>query len=320
MFFQPSVDLSEVSLPGVGSLDLSGALLLAGSLQPITPSNRRAVNLAPRASPLFRVSGAGHLYITRLVSWRPRSLHFRHVPWSAPKAHAARAPRFFAALLQAIYAPALPVELPSANGAASPLSDFSSALPLSALAQQAGRQSSSGGAGNVIIDLHRSAVWLPILDYLALLTLATDGSPRGGLRHCMDNATLRHAALLQPGVLDVRLGNLTWDNFTLASYTGWGVNATQVLVLPQTPVPADVLQRMQAGPPVTAGNATEGSGGGGGSSTVGIIVGCTVGGVALVAAVAGAALLLLRRRAHDRCVHVALCLCFAFPPCAAERR
>ncbi len=178
--------------------------------------------------------------------------------------------------MQALYLPALPVPAPQ---------PVFSALALSALAN-----ASSSSPPRVLVDVYRTTLWLPILDYLALLTLATDGTSYGSLRQLMDGATLRHAALLQPGVQAVQLGNLTWDNFTLAAYTGWGVNASHVLVLPQTPVPAAVQQAL-APPPAAQGGSS-----GGDSSTVGIIVGCTVGGVALLVLAAAAVLLWRRRR------------------------
>ncbi len=102
-------------------------------------------------------------------------------------------------------------------------------------------------------------------------------------------------------------GNITsWDNLTLTAYTGWGVNASALVVRPQPSLPAGLVQRClfvarapAAGLPPPATTAASSDGDDSSSTPVGLIVGCTVGGVALLAALL-AGVVVLQRRRHER--------------------
>ncbi len=153
------------------------------------------------------------------------------------------------------------------------------------------------------MHLHNVTLVVPLSDFLALLTLATDGSAADGLgvRPCMDGQTLQLAAQLSGSISQVVLApgqNLSslWRAVQLSGYTGWGVNATQLVVRPQAAVP-DAL--VAACVPVTGSSSNgEGSSDGlSGGAIAGIVVGSVVGGALLLAA----ALLLLRRRRDSRC-------------------
>lgn len=133
------------------------------------------------------------------------------------------------------------------------------------------------------------------MDYLALLTLASDGNASMIVRGGMSTATLEHAAKLQPGIQMVQLASVTCCNFTLSAYIGWGVNATKLVLVPQEPVPAAILQKLQPDAPPAASSSSGIDG-----STIGIIVGCTVGGTVVLVTAAGAALVLWRRRGQSR--------------------
>ncbi len=111
----------------------------------------------------------------------------------------------------------------------------------------------------------------------------------------MPAAARQQAAALATGVHVLTPGNITgWDGFTLAAYTGWGVNGSVLVIQSQGALPASVTQRcsLVARPHSGSGSSS--------SAPVGLIVGCSVGGVALLAAVALAAVLLWRRW-HPRC-------------------
>ncbi len=131
------------------------------------------------------------------------------------------------------------------------------------------------------MDMFNVTLQLPLLDFLALVTLATDDSP-WSVRGCMDGATLDHAALLDSNVqargarfaaalavssrLSVLLrnrachlarrrrcpcaiaqalvlANVTWELLHLQRYTGWGGSGQWVQARPQAPVPGDVVRR-----------------------------------------------------------------------------
>ncbi len=199
--------------------------------------------------------------------------------------------------MQALVVPALPLgasdDVPTTMGAT-----VASALPLAALAAASG----SGARTQSVLELHNVTLVVPALDFLAALMLATDGT-NSSVRACMDNATLWHAARLAPGIQVVQLGPArppSWEGgFALAAFTAWGVNATDLLIQPQTPVPASVVQQcaglLQPSAPPPAATATSGDDGSS-STSVGLIVGCTVGGVVLLAALAAAATVLWRRK------------------------
>ncbi len=98
---------------------------------------------------------------------------------------------------------------------------------------------------------------------------------------------------------DIIPGSITsWDTLNLTAYTGWGVNASRLIVRPGAPLPADLVQRclFVALPPPPAAAAASSGDSDSSSAPVGLIVGCTVGGVALLAALAAGAVLLQRRR------------------------
>ncbi len=155
-----------------------------------------------------------------------------------------------------------------------------SALPLTALV--AGPTLS----GAALVELSNVTLVVPLVDFLALLTLATDDvNTVIDVRSCMDNATLQHAADLRPGIQALQLGNASWTRLTLAAYQGWGVNASLLTLQPQTPVPAGVTLRCRAAFSPAPATSQQGSGGGESSASppVGVIVGCVVGGTALLA-------------------------------------
>ncbi len=146
------------------------------------------------------------------------------------------------------------------------------------------------------MELHNVTLVVPVLDFLALLTLATDNSS-SSVRACVDPATLQHAARLAPSITGLSASAASWDVLSLSAYTAWSVNGSALLVRPQTPVPAKVTQRCTHPPPAPAASGSS-SDGSTSAQTVGLVVGCTVGGAALLLAVAGA---VLRRRHKDRC-------------------
>ncbi len=197
---------------------------------------------------------------------------------------------------QAVQAPALPS--PDRTQA----SRLVSALTLTALASAT--TSTAAPRTGAVIELHNVTLVVPALDFLALFMLASEQESSGVLsvRACMPAAALQQAAALAPGVQVLMPGNVTgWGGFTLAAYTGWGVNASLLVIQPQGALPASVTQgcALVARPPAAL-NSTSSSGDDDGSSTpVGAIVGGVVGGVALLAAVALAAVLQRRRRRRD---------------------
>lgn len=209
--------------------------------------------------------------------------------------------------------PALPV--PGATTART-RQQVDSALPLTALASASNTSSSNATTHatrtGAMIELYNVTLVLPVVDYLALLTLATDSSSSNvlSIRACMDDATLHQATLLSPGIQALLPSNITaWDTLPLAAYTGWGVNATQLIIQPQADLPASITQRcaLTQRPRVTSPNgaptdvpATDTGDSTSSSSsspaTLGIIIGCTVGGTVLLVAVGIAGLVLWRRR------------------------
>ncbi len=178
-----------------------------------------------------------------------------------------------------------------------------SALPLAALAAPSG---SITTANRTLIELHNVTLVVPALDFLALLTLATDGGASSVRRH-MDMATQQHAAMLQQGMQTLQLESLTpCCSFTLGAYTGWGVNASLLTLQPQTPLPDAVVQRLRQ-PPAGASAAPSSDGSTSGLSAgqlAGIVVGC-VAGVVLLAGLVLAAVALSRSR--SRCAEPHTC-------------
>ncbi len=98
--------------------------------------------------------------------------------------------------MQVIQAPAWP--LPTSNAV--------SALPLSALVSTTSASSASPSQSQqrlgALIELTRTTLVVPVLDFLALVTLATESNASGvaSVRACMDASVLSQAALLAPGI------------------------------------------------------------------------------------------------------------------------
>ncbi len=201
-----------------------------------------------------------------------------------------------------------------------------SALPLFALAAPwpAPPQQPPGGVAPTpahLVELHNVTLVVPLLDFLALLVLAVerDGTLcASSLRPMLDDATLRHADALAPGVRAAQLRNGTAGSFLLASYSGWGVNATLLTVQSVAPLP-DCLAEASSGlfgpnrTAVRGRGPTAGNALGSETARVGVVVGCSVAGAVVVAALAAAAALLLRRRsaaARRRCAGAASCARF----------
>ncbi len=207
-----------------------------------------------------------------------------------------RDPRHHRLRLQTILLPALPLTAEQARTPA-----VQSALPLTALAApaDAAQQQNQTGVASPWLELDNVTLVVPLPDFLALLTLATDG--RAGA--CVDSSTLTLTAQLQRGVQALTATNATCGSVSLGGYTGWGVNATDLTVRPQQAVPANVCRCLndlvnggqQGGGTAGASDASGGGGGGLSGRTVGIIVGCAVGGALLLAALAAGAGLLWRR-------------------------
>ncbi len=173
-----------------------------------------------------------------------------------------------------------------------------SALPLLSLAAP----SASAAAAQVHVHLHNVTLVVPQQDFLALLTLATDGSAADvlGVRPCVDGAVQQLAAQLNSSVtrLEVAPGqNLSslWRAVQLSGYTGWGVNATQLVVRPQAAVPDALVAACVPAP--SSSSDTGSSGGLSGGAVAGIVVGSVVGGALLLAAAA----VLFRRWLASRC-------------------
>ncbi len=306
MFFLPSLELSEASLPASGQLALTAPLLLHGPLNESAPTP--VLDLSARTTPLFAATtAAAQLCISLLVrpylSFDAAPIRFcvgAPTPRSCPDA-----------VMQVLRLPSLPT--PSASTATQP---FTSALPLSGLVLAAteGAASNTSGApvrSGALVELHDATLVVPVLDFLALLMLATDGRPTGGVRLCMDGTTLQQAAQLQAGIRALKPTSTTWERLTLSAYTGWGANATDLTVLPQTPVPASITQRCGSllGSDDAAATPSPPPGGSGGedsSAPIGVIVGCSVGGAVLLALVAVVAVALWRRKkaqTDNRCAH-----------------
>ncbi len=192
--------------------------------------------------------------------------------------------------VQELRVPALPL-----LGVVSPATGMQlvSALPLTALV---GGPDLNGAA---VVELSNVTLVVPVLDFLALLTLATDNATAiTGVRRCMDSATLQQAADLRPGIQALQLGNASWTHLALAAYRGWGANASLLTLQPQTPVPASVTLRCGTALAPAPAAGRQGSSGGESSSSapVGVIVGCVVGGTALLAITAVLAVLWQRRK------------------------
>ncbi len=100
--------------------------------------------------------------------------------------------------MQAIQAPAWPLPDTTSKG--------SSALPLSALVSTTSASPSASQTQQLrlgaLIELTRTTLVVPALDFLALVTLATesDASAVASVRACMDASVLSQAALLAPGI------------------------------------------------------------------------------------------------------------------------
>ncbi len=312
--YLPVLPLPDSLLPA-GALQLQAPLLLAAPLDERDPL-QSALDLTPRASPLFTLGGGGRLFVVRLVSSSARAL----AQWTWHRMNKGQSLALpLCQCPQTIHLPALPVAPPSASSATSAVADaapFATALGFAALAGDGDNSSSAANASASsapLVQMNQVTLVLPVLDYLALLVLGADGANGTGssLRACLDDATLRHAAQLQRGITRLKFDNGTWDGMCLSAYAGWRVNGTWLTLRPQTPVPAGVVQRCgggggaQAPAPAAASGAGSGDEDEGSSAPVGAIVGGVVGGVALLAALAAALVWRQRRlRGTDLlCVH-----------------
>ncbi len=193
-----------------------------------------------------------------------------------------------------------PLPLPlSGTGTAS----ARSALPLGSLASASTSAAALASSADAPIQLHNVTLVVPQQDFLALLTLATDGS----VRPCVDGAVLQLAAQLSANISRLALApqqNLSslWRAVQLSGYTGWGVNASQLVVRPQAAVPEALVAACVPAVPAPpssdgASPSSPSSSGLSGGAIAGIVVGSVVGGALLLAAAA----VLIRRRRHDRC-------------------
>ncbi len=280
---------NATATPDGSSFALAGALMLWGPFNddPSSPMPVPVLDLGNRTAPLFNLSAAGQLFIMRLA---------------------------FDGLA------ALP--LPAAANGAAPAA--ASALTLAGLANldaTGSMQDPRAWRADPAVQLHNVTLTVPLPDFLALLTLATDGGGGGVLsvRPCMDEGVRQLAAQLSnavyalalyPGTAQAQQNGTLWQGMVLAAYTGWGVNATKLMVRPATAVPAELTAACAAALAAAAPPPPGGGGGGGGggspssssssSSTVGIIVGCTIGGVVLLALVALAAVYVVRHRCVSR--------------------
>ncbi len=100
-------------------------------------------------------------------------------------------------VVQAFKAPARPVTALAAL-------PFESALPLSTLASTADPTASptanlASASSTRLVELHNCTLEVPPVDFMALLTLATDGT-NSSVRACMDLDTVAHAARLMTGI------------------------------------------------------------------------------------------------------------------------
>ncbi len=198
MFFNATTSLPDASTSGGGfsTLQLDGPLLLCATIFNATVplGTRPALDLTNRTTPLWSASATGQVMVFYLVRpWQGGVtcaflLCFATtqmlIPWP------------FNAVTQAILVPAWP--LPNATSKAS------SALPLSALVSAATSTAvpTSDQRLGALIELTISTLVVPVLDFLALVTLATesDASAVASVRACMGAEVLTHAALLAPGI------------------------------------------------------------------------------------------------------------------------
>ncbi len=175
-------------------------------------------------------------------------------------------------------------------------------------------QDAATAAGDAPVQLENVTLVLPPAEYMALLTLATDKTA-WSVRHCMDAPTLQLAAALNgsAAVLDASAGlgsngggsggsdaaalAALWQSLLLSRFTGWGVNGTQLRLVPAAALPTAVTAAC------VPGGAEEGGGGGSGGLSGGAIAGIVVGSVVGAALLVGGGVWAVRerRRRRDRC-------------------
>ncbi len=242
MFFNATTALPDASSHGgFGTLQLDGPLLLCATVFSATVplGTRPALDLTDRTTPLWNASATGQVMVLNLVrssrsavdmaavqcaalllqadllcwrvcargdvasvwtprwGWSPATGRVRACP--AAQMHAEQTTCTTECVpLQVIQAPAWP--LPNAT------SMPSSALPLSALVSATTSASASPSQSQqrlgALIELTRTTLVVPVLDFLALVTLATESnaSAVASVRACMDASVLSQAALLAPGI------------------------------------------------------------------------------------------------------------------------
>ncbi len=156
---------------------------------------RPVLDLWNRTTPLWNASPTGQVMVLNLV--RPGRVARR--PRNTCLAPRLTCPSAVHALTQAIQAPAWP--LPNAMS-----SNVTSALPLAALVSDTTSAPASptpaGQRLGALVELFNVTLTVPLLDYLALVTLATESnaSAVASVRACMDASVLSQAALLAPGI------------------------------------------------------------------------------------------------------------------------
>ncbi len=228
-------DSNSNSTGAAGGLRVVGPLLLQGSMGPDPRAlDHPVLDLAQRASPLLRLSGAARLYVARLVSgtaflatpalpcrtqcwqrwggWRDEiRLRGEECTDDLGTAPACAQPCMPPCMRssQAFHVPALPLALasPTPNATAgAPPPVATSAFPLTALAVHGDATTPTDAAPTAAwLELYNVVAVVPALDFLALLTLATDGDALLSVRGCMEGEVLRQAAALEPGI-QVRAG------------------------------------------------------------------------------------------------------------------
>ncbi len=215
--------------------------------------------------------------------------------------------------MQVLVLPALPLPPWSAStpGSPRPVPTLPvTALPLTALASSSGGNNST--RFGAMVELYNVTLVVPALDFLALLTVALDGTPRS-VRRCMDEATLAHALVLDTRIRAAVPQVATYDCLVLAWFNAWGVNATALVVKPASALPPSLAPCFaQAPPPLTADVRIGGAGGAPAASpaaspepesvSVGAVVGGVVGSVALLALLGLGAWVLRARRRRCACV------------------
>ncbi len=129
-----------------------------------------------------------------------------------------------------------------------PGSGTPSALPLGAFPR---------APGSDLISLDSVILSMPDLDYQTILTLA-----QPALARCINDPSVqRHAAALSAGISTLRASQVSagYSSVQLAMFTGWGMNATNVTLVPDNgdlPSAIAVVCGIQ-GTPALAASATK---------------------------------------------------------------